>query len=760
MKYLLVTELPLSDGYRGWLLKELSKLGLRTAEIEFCSQLPYHMGKATASDINAAAEEFYAILREFSPKVVVPMGGGPFRAVTGINLPIDKVRGYIYTQDRLRAVFRKGKVQVGEYKTSNKAKGYKVGDPRFGAGVIEEHLNWAPATLVIPTYSVQYVIRNRMKPFYAFAQDFRRIERAAADRLHMVDRRIEGGVFRTTPLPNWEPFANRFAFDIETPMDSRDVRQISFSDGVETMTLMWDEEVREYARKYLGNPGYRKFAHNAMFDVPRLRDAGCPVEGVVFDTMIGGQILQPDLPKALGKMASLYLDAVEWKSTFELAPEYYSAKDAFMTWALANEIIQRLKDTGMMELSHYLMSALPTLLSMHEEGIRVDTGRAAAWVEELGGELAKAHSKWLEVTIPISLAKNAPEVKPSSPAQIQKLLYTWLGMEPQSNKDDGRTTDAEALFTLKKAYPENADIIGALETYRTVHKQYTTYAKTLAGVSPLHPLVHPQYLPGANEGETFGRKGSASTGRLGVSDPNPQNMTMEAKLLFIPDSPMHAFRERDYSQAELRVIGALSQDQKLIEALKGDIHQTIADRLGIPRLLAKNTIYASCYLGGAPTIQKMLKKNGYFVEIRDIKRAQLMIRQEFTKMYGWQQAVVAEGVSKGYLVNPFGRVRFFYNKEQDGPEMADFNPQSTVADIMWRIMPQVNTICKSYGGRLITQVHDSLLYEVLAEFAEIADTRVQRVMEQPFDEVAKGFYIPTSLKKGAPGASWGELVAA
>jgi hypothetical protein len=34
---------------------------------------------------------------------------------------------------------------------------------------------------------------------------------------------------------------------------------------------------------------------------------------------------------------------------------------------------------------------------------------------------------------------------------------------------------------------------------------------------------------------------------------------------------------------------------------------------------------------------------------------------------------------------------------------------------------------------------------------------MQQIMERRFDCVRKGFYIPTDLEVGMPGASWGEL---
>src|SRR6185369_7477080 len=366
-KYLFIVDAPMSDGYHNWLMKELSKLHIQTADVEFLSLVDEFGGpygpKVYVSAIRENAPAFYKALRSSRARVIVPMGGDAFRAVTGRDLGIEFARGYVYTEKDLGLVTWKTTGVVGEYKTSNKAKGYKKGDPRHGLVTTEERACVPAGAIVIPTYSVAYVITKRKKPSFAFFQDLRRAQRAVDGRLALVDREFdEKRLFSTKPIEGWEPLGNRFAFDIETPMDSRDVRQISFSDGVTTMAMLWTDEVRDYARQYLGSSRFVKYAHNATFDVPRLRDAGAPVAGPVFDTMYGGQLLQPDLPKALGKMSSVYCDAREWKSAYEVDPDYYSAKDSFMTLKLANEIEAYLRKTGMTNLAWRLMECIPVLL--------------------------------------------------------------------------------------------------------------------------------------------------------------------------------------------------------------------------------------------------------------------------------------------------------------------------------------------------------------------------------------------------------------
>lgn len=757
MKFLLVHDSPLSDGYRAWLYGELRKLGIQSAE---CAELnlikdrPTKSGLApTVLQIKANQKNFYDKLAASSARVVIPFGPHASRAVLGRKDGIESMRGYIFSRADLGMVATKEKQEVGVYKT-----GAKKGQPKFqsvtttAAPVLPEN------AMVLPTYSVAYIITKRRKPFFAFAQDIRRAVKASTGLLAPDDSVFDNcRAFSTTPIQGWKPKYNRFAFDIEVEAilggysrEPRSFAGFSISDGITTMCLDWNEKTREYVKPYLANPDYIKYAHNSMFDTARLRDAGAPVASPVLDTMIMSQLLQPDLLKRLESVASVYLNLKQWKSESETDPYLYSAKDSYVTLLLADVLEMRIERLGMSELSKRICEALPILLDMQEQGLRVDVTRASKWAEDLKEKLTVLGAQWVILTAP-------NKVSPSSPQQLHKYLYGTLGMIPQKNKSDGSTVDGEALFNLKRLYPAHAGMLTTLEEYRGTNKAYGTYAKTLAGLfSTGQDRVHPQYLPGGSEGETFGAKGGASTGRLGVREPNIQNQTPAARQVYVPDDERQVFLELDYSQAELRVIAALARDTNLQRALGEDIHQRTADRLGIPRALAKNVLYASCYLGGAKTIQSMMKKHGTLVEIPVIKNAQALIRAEYPRMAAWQQATVVEGTSKGYLINPFGRVRFFYGGRDDGPEMADFLPQSSIADITYKILPALAEAARGLGGRLVTTVHDSFLVQLPAD--KMRHMYVfKEILEQEFNEIAPGFRIPVAIKYGEPGGSWGSL---
>jgi len=58
----------------------------------------------------------------------------------------------------------------------------------------------------------------------------------------------------------------------------------------------------------------------------------------------------------------------------------------------------------------------------------------------------------------------------------------------------------------------------------------------------------------------------------------------------------------------------------------------------------------------------------------------------------------------------------------------------------------------------MTLVHDSFLIQVEEQHVESAREEFRAIMEQKFENVGPGFYLPTVCKTGAPGQSWGDLL--
>ena len=82
--------------------------------------------------------------------------------------------------------------------------------------------------------------------------------------------------------------------------------------------------------------------------------------------------------------------------------------------------------------------------------------------------------------------------------------------------------------------------------------------------------------------------------------------------------------------------------------------------------------------------------------------------------------------------------------------MIGFIPQSTVADMLWSILPDV-------GPWLLTPVHDAVLIEAPKSEIEGVVSKVKATMEREWPMIAPGFKVPVTAKIGEPGAAWGTL---
>ena len=154
-----------------------------------------------------------------------------------------------------------------------------------------------------------------------------------------------------------------------------------------TASLSWSVEAKDYITYLCAQPGVTIVAHNAMFDIPRLRANGVTISDEVldkrlFDSMWGAVVAQPDLHKGLGRAATVYLDLEPWKfeSLKNADREWYGAKDAFVTAWLARQEIAVLKSLGMWNLfmgqgghpGPGVMATLPELELMTAGGLKTD----------------------------------------------------------------------------------------------------------------------------------------------------------------------------------------------------------------------------------------------------------------------------------------------------------------------------------------------------------------------------------------------------
>src|SRR5690606_24065981 len=120
-------------------------------------------------------------------------------------------------------------------------------------------------------------------------------------------------------------------------------------------------------------------------------------------------------------------------------------------------------------------------------------------------------------------------------------------------------------------------IIQHILDYRGLAKLKSTYVDALpTQVEPTTGRVHTDYM------QTV-----AATGRLSSNNPNLQNIPIrtergrQVRKAFVPRDENYVLLAADYSQIELRIIAALSDEDNMITAFKNgeDIHASTASKV-------------------------------------------------------------------------------------------------------------------------------------------------------------------------------------
>jgi DNA polymerase-1 len=349
----------------------------------------------------------------------------------------------------------------------------------------------------------------------------------------------------------------------------------------------------------------------------------------------------------------------------------------------------------------------------------------------------------------VGAVKTPTEFNPGSPKQVMWVLRR-LGIKV-------KTTNQVVLKDIRPRPP----FVTALLAYRATAKALSTYAYGIGDAADASDgRVHSTYLI---HGTT--------TGRLSSRNPNMQNMPRVTsgrwgKMIrdVFQAAPGNQLLEFDYSQAELRVLAFLSQDEGLIDIYRRglDLHDEVATAIfgsGFTkeqRVRAKFVNFGIAYGRGGESLAQEFK----------ISRAEgsEMVRAWFARfpqahvyLKAQRQAVV-DGRT---LVTPLGRRRRFGVVTRESlitmqNEAANFAIQSTASDLTLLAAMSAQPRLREMGGSVINLIHDSILVEApkLVPVDKVAAV-VRGTMEAVPRRVL-GTEIPFESSM-ATGSVWGSL---
>ena len=340
----------------------------------------------------------------------------------------------------------------------------------------------------------------------------------------------------------------------------------------------------EKLRPFFENTSIEKIGQNLKYDLKVLRKYNISVEGPLFDTMIAHYLINPDMRHNLNILAETYLNysplAIEeligkkgknQKSMAEVGIKditEYAVEDADITFQLAQHFKKEMSNTNTLNLFNNIeIPLIKVLAAMELEGICLDIN----FLKGLSTDLDK-DIKYLEE----SIYQEAGEVfNIASPKQLGLILFEKLNLvdKPKKTKTGQYSTSEDVLSFLAK----DNEIIRNILEYRGLAKLKSTYVDALPEqVLEDTGRIHTEYL------QTV-----ASTGRLSSINPNMQNIPIrtnrgrEIRKAFIARNKDYILLAADYSQIELRVIAALSNEDTMIEAFNNgeDIHTSTASRV-------------------------------------------------------------------------------------------------------------------------------------------------------------------------------------
>ena len=470
------------------------------------------------------------------------------------------------------------------------------------------------------------------------------------------------------------------------------------------------------------NPEIKKIAHDAK-SLARTQS----LIGIEFDTAIAAYLVNPGVrAQELSDLQERWGDGSAINTS---TPEQELLTSARALFSLRESLTRELVERGLMEL--FLTMELPIaelLAKMENIGVAVDRK-----------ELEKLHGFFDgEVVRETKLAHDSAghEFNVASPKQLQVVLFDELALPKTKKIKTGYTTDADSLDWLheKTGHP----ILTHLLRIRETKKLSTTIEGLIAEISQ-DGRIHTHF------GQTV-----TSTGRLSSIGPNLQNIpvrTEEGRTIrnaFIAGAGYVGLLTADYSQIEMRIMAHLSNDSKLLAAFESgeDLHATIAA-----------VIFGVKANDVDPEMRRQIKAMSYGLAYGlssyglsaqlDISpgEAQGLMDTYFQRFGGirdYLKTVVDDARKVGYTETIMGRRRYLPDLMSDNRQrrevaerMALNAPiQGSAADIIKLAMLKVQAAIEkeSLKSRLLLQIHDELIIEVVKGEEEKITTLVKREM--------------------------------
>lgn len=504
------------------------------------------------------------------------------------------------------------------------------------------------------------------------------------------------------------------------------------------------QDVLGRLKPHLENPALKKIGQNLKYDQHVFANYGIALNGIAGDAMLASYIIESHLGHGLDELSErwLGLETITYESLCGKGAKQisfadvaigqateYAAQDADFALRLEAHLRAQM-DAKQLEM--YEKMELPVaqvLFEMERNGVQIDRAELARQSAELGAELMKLEQE--------AYAAAGQPFNLNSPKQLQEILFDKMGIPTKGLKKTakgGISTNEAVLEQLAPDYPLPKIIL----QNRSLAKLKSTYTDKLPEmISPKDGRVHTTYAQAV-----------AITGRLASNNPNLQNIPIRTaegrrvrRAFTAPQGSVIV--SADYSQIELRIMAHLSGDKTLIAAFQNgeDVHRrTAAEVFGTApenvspeqRRYAKTINFGLIYGMGQYGLAKSLGI--------DNLSAKNFIDRYFARYPGvaeYMQRTKKQAAAQGFVETLFGRRLYLpdiRNKNANaraGAERAAINApmQGTASDLIKRAMIDVrNCLSDGIGSKLVMQVHDELVLEVVETELDFVKEKLPQIM--------------------------------
>ncbi|QAA82541.1 DNA polymerase I [Aequorivita sp. H23M31] len=523
----------------------------------------------------------------------------------------------------------------------------------------------------------------------------------------------------------------------------------------------------EELRDFFEDESIEKIGQNLKNDLKMLAKYDVSVKGKLFDTMLAHYLINPDMRHDMYVLSETYLNytpilieevigkkgknQINMRDVAMEKQTEYAVENADVTFQLKNHFENELGEASTQELFDTIeIPLLRVLADMEMEGINLDKDFLGSLSEDLDTDILQLEKNIYE--------EAEEEFNIASPKQLGEILFGKMKLieKPKKTKTGQFSTAEDVLSELAKDHKIIQDVL----EYRGLAKLKSTYVDALPNeIAKSTNRVHTEYM------QTV-----AATGRLSSNNPNLQNIPIrtergrQVRKAFIPRNEDYVLMAADYSQIELRIIAALSEEDNMIEAFKNgeDIHASTASRVfNIPieevtrehRNNAKTVNFGIIYGVSAFGLSNQT----------DLSRSEAKeLIETYYKTYPKLRNYISEQIQfareNGYVQTVLGRRR--YLKDINGSNQivrgaAERNAvnapiQGSAADIIKIAMINIHKKLeeKGFKSKMLLQVHDELVFDAYKPELEDLKTLVKHEMENAFKLI-----VPLDVDLGV-GENW------